>query len=254
MTPGAAVPPAIRVAVAAAGGGRAGQGPATSAGPADASGDVPAMLRGMREATGRLGRPAAWRWRGAGGSDAATTPRLANQPAAAPPRGKDTDVMLRDEHGNPVTSQGRNVLRPASLDPKMFIRQGLADRVVYDVLGSTYEGAASQQMYLMVRLSQFGQYGPWDAQRIGGKNHSSYVDYATIAIGLYAAAFGLSQKDMLNIQNEYARFFSKFPPGTPMDKEYTHLPQKNVINTKIGYQLYEGKSINSFLDYAEDIP
>ncbi len=122
MTPGAAFPPAIRAAVGGAGGSRAGQGSATSAGTsgADANDDVLAMLQGMREAD-RSPRPSgSVEVAQAGGSDAAM-PRVADQPAAAPLHEKDTDVMLRDDHGNQVTSQGRNVVRPASLDPKMFV-------------------------------------------------------------------------------------------------------------------------------------
>ena len=248
MTPGAAVPPAIRAAVGAAGGSRAGQGPATSAGPsgADASGDVPAMLRGMREAD-RSPRPSgSMGVAQAGGSDAAATPHVADQPAAAPPHGENTDVMLLDDHGNQVKSQGRNVVRPASFDPKMFVRQGLADRVLYDALGFTYGGAASQQMFLMVKLSQFRHYGSWDIQQVGGKFNPLYVDYSTIAIGLYSAAFGLSEDETLSIENQYARFFHSTFAGAPMDKKYTHLAERNVINTNIGYQLYNSKNITGF--------
>ena len=86
MTPGAAVPPAMRAAVGAAGGSRAGQGSATSAGPsgADANGDVLAMLQGMREAD-RSPRPSgSVEVAQAGGSDVATLPRAGGQPAVAP--------------------------------------------------------------------------------------------------------------------------------------------------------------------------
>ena len=86
MTPGAPVPPVIRAAVGAAGGSRAGQGPATSAetSGADANGDVLAMLQGMREADQSPRPSGSIEVAQEGGSDAATVPRVADQPAATP--------------------------------------------------------------------------------------------------------------------------------------------------------------------------
>ena len=123
----------------------------------------------------------------------------------------------------------------------------LADGVMYDAVSSTYEGAASQQMFLMVMLSQFRHHGSWDVQRVGGKFDPLYVDYTTIAIGLYAAAFGLSKGETLRIENRYAQLFhSTFASGARMDKKYTHLAERNAINIHIGYQLYNSKSITGF--------
>ena len=113
-------------------------------------------------------------------------------------------------------------------------------------MGSTDGGAATQLAYLAGKLSRFRQYGSWDAQRVGGKFNPLYVDYATIAIGLYSAALGISEGETLRIENLYAFAHSKFPPEMPMDGKYIHLPKRNVINTNIEYQLYNKKGMTGF--------
>ena len=95
MTPGAPLPPVVRAVVGGAGGSRAGQGSATSAGTsgADANGDVLAMLQGMREAD-RSPRPTgSVEVAQAGGSNAVTLPRAEGQPAAAP-RGHPSTISV----------------------------------------------------------------------------------------------------------------------------------------------------------------
>jgi len=97
---------------------------------------------------------------------------------------------------------------------------------------------------LLPDLMRFKQGGDWDAQRIDGKNVREYQDYATIAIGLYAAAANVPIDDILSDQNSYARVFSHFDPKAPMDSVYTHLREKNVQNTKFGYELYRSGRIS----------
>ncbi len=46
-----------------------------------------------------------------------------------------------------------------------------------------------------------------DAQRITGHFYDKYVEYATIAIGLYAAAYGIPEEEVLEMENWP-------PPGT----------------------------------------
>jgi hypothetical protein len=65
------------------------------------------------------------------------------------------------------------------------------------------------------------------------------VDYATIAIGLYAAAAGISMNEILTIENYRARD-SHYDPETRFDETYTHLPKRNVLNTDTGYSLFRG--------------
>ena len=96
-----------------------------------------------------------------------------------------------------------------------------------------------------MQLYKLKQGGVWDAQRAGGKNYPEYVDYATVAIGLYAASSGISRDEILRVQDAYAAKYSHYPPKTEMDKTYTHLPVRNVANTDLGFQLYQSGGIHA---------
>lgn len=78
--------------------------------------------------------------------------------------------------------------------------------------------------------------GEW-ARRI-----RQYVDYATVAIGLYGASAGLPVDQILTVENEYARRNSLYP-GQKKDKTYPFLPERNVANTRLGYDLYDSGRI-----------
>jgi hypothetical protein len=134
------------------------------------------------------------------------------------------------------------MVRPAGLAPEFFVSQGLADREIERSMIQN-GGGTGVLGYEFGALLKFKQGGPWDAQRIGGKFHPEFVDYATVVIGLYAAASGMSRGEILGIQNGYAALFSHYPPSTLMDKDYTHLPARNVINTRLGYDLFESGRI-----------
>ncbi len=159
-------------------------------------------------------------------------------------------VPVVDDQGKPVLipdgpRKGQQMLRPAGLDPHFFVKQGTADKSRYDALSHTanpYGGGDASLAFLsrdLMQLYKLRQGGEWDAQRVGGKYHPEYVDYATVAIGLYAASAGISRDIILRIQDTYAAKYSHFEPGTKMDKTYTHLPERNVANTDLGFQLYE---------------
>jgi hypothetical protein len=49
----------------------------------------------------------------------------------------------------------------------------------------------------------------------------------------------------MEIQNSYARWFSKFDPKETMSKDYPNLPESNVANTKKGYDLYSRGEITA---------
>lgn len=70
------------------------------------------------------------------------------------------------------------------------------------------------------------------------------MDYATVAIGLYASS-GISREEILRVQDAYAAEYSRYPPDTVMDKTYTHLPVRNVANTDLGFQLYQSSGIHA---------
>ena len=86
-------------------------------------------------------------------------------------------------------------------------------------------------------LAKFRQGGEWDLQRLSGKFDDRYIDSATALIGAYAAGTGMGESDILAIESAYALANSKWPPGTPMSREYPSLPERNVVNTRLGYQL-----------------
>jgi hypothetical protein len=92
--------------------------------------------------------------------------------------------------------------------------------------------------YKLGALSHFNRGGAWDAQRVGGSFHTEFVDYATVAIGLCAAADGIPRDEILEIENRVARD-SHYDRDKQMDKTYTHLPKVNVENTDLGIQLYQ---------------
>lgn len=157
------------------------------------------------------------------------------------PRNPTTPVPLLDSHGRPMLRHdGTIILRPAGLDPRFFVQQGLKDRqIVEELLQNGSDGSGPAALgYELGALRKFRQGGAWDAQRIGGIFRHEFVDYATIAIGLYAAAAGIPQADILTIQNMYAKYKSRYSKRRKFDRIYKNLPEENVSNTITGYKLY----------------
>ncbi len=198
-------------------------------------------------------------------TDAGTTTiadaRAAGDAAAAgvsTPKDPTAPVPVVNDQGNPVLIpeghyKGRQMLRPAGLDPHFFVDQGTADRSDYDARiknpnPNPFGGDDAGLSFLsheLTQLSKFNHFGEWDAQRVGGKFHKEYVDYATVAIGLYAVSAGISRDEILRIQDLFAARESRFQAGTEMDKTYTHLPVTNVANTDLGFQLYQSGGIRA---------
>jgi hypothetical protein len=138
------------------------------------------------------------------------------------------------------------MLHPAGLDPHFFVEQGLADRQTeYEYLRSGLEGGGVAALaFERDRLLHFDRGATWDAQRIGGMYHPEFVDYATVAIGLYAAAAGYSRDEILAIEDHVARG-SQYDPKTRFDETYKHLPKRNVANTDLGYSLFRSGGISA---------
>ncbi len=154
-----------------------------------------------------------------------------------------TPVPLRDDKGHVVLDpKGRPMMRPAGMDPHYFVDKGLRDKRTEttlfssggDEVGSDFEGT---------ELANFAWFGPWDAQRLGFEYHPQFRDYSTVVIGLYAAANGLSEEDILTIQNDAAAVKSNFGSKAIMDDTYKHLPIENVKNTELGFALYQSGRI-----------
>jgi hypothetical protein len=156
----------------------------------------------------------------------------------------DAELPFLDDDGKPVLNvKGAQMLRPAGMHPHFFVKQGLADKDIETSMMSTEGGGPAILGYQAGELHKFKQGGPWDAQRINGVFHRQFVDYATVIIGLYAVASGMTEDEILKIENFYAALFSHFQPGTVMDPMYTHLPFVNVFNTRLGFQLYQSRRI-----------
>jgi hypothetical protein len=156
-----------------------------------------------------------------------------------------TPVVFTDDTGEVILdSKGDPMQRPAGLDPHFFVEQGVKDKEIMEQLlsGHGSEGEMAAGAYQMGQLAQFNRGAPWDAQRVGGRYHPEFVDYATVAIGLYAAASGMSRESILRIEDMIART-SHFDPQIRMDRTYVHLPARNVWNTDKGFELYRSGHI-----------
>jgi len=138
-------------------------------------------------------------------------------------------VPFMDDRGTRVSNQqGSDMMRPAGRDPRTFVTEG--------------RNANSATAYTQLR--NFTQGGPWDVQRAGPGQPvmREFIDVATVNIGLYGAAAGISEGRLLFIENSFAGARSNF--GTvPMDRTYTNLPVRNVLNTRMGYQLYNSQRV-----------
>lgn len=133
-------------------------------------------------------------------------------PAALHPEQTEA-VPFVDDNNDPVLApDGTPMLRPKGFDPHFFVQQGLKDRPGLEAMDvllaistgnvvSTSRQIAERYRYLYEKLKRFGQWKEWDAQRVGGVFHDEFVNYATVAIGLYASALGLSRNEILAIEN-----------------------------------------------------
>jgi hypothetical protein len=155
-------------------------------------------------------------------------------------------VLFVDDDRNDIVDEQHNpIWRPREPDPHMFVQRGLAVRAMID--RDNFRRAYQQ---LRDDLSQFQQGGPWDAQRVDGAFVKQYRDYATIAIGIYAAAAGVPCRTILFLQNLYALSHSDFDWEQEVrSSEYKFLPERNVKNTELGYGLYTQKRIRPSWPY-----
>ncbi len=165
-----------------------------------------------------------------GGRQSAFADDLATPPAPRPSARRSVDSLpLLGPAGVPLSgASGAPLMFPSHLPPSFFVEQG--ERLRH------YPPEALLTL-LALDLARFRQGGSWDAQRHGGRFVGEWVDYATVAIGLYAAAAGMPLDWILRIQDEYAKRYSNFG-NVPMDAVWTHLPERNVRNTRMGYDMY----------------
>ena len=144
---------------------------------------------------------------------------------------KGDDVIMTNEFA--LSTDG--IIRgPWGFPPEFFIQQGQDAKAAADSLSLN---PWTRFWFHMNDLRKFGQGGPWDLQRLEtGKVDDKYVDYATVAIGLYAGAAEMPRFETLSISNTYAYYKSKFGK-VPMSEEFGYLPKQNVLNTDLGYEL-----------------
>ena len=163
------------------------------------------------------------------GSIIADAARRSNQDSYIP-------VPVFDKSGQKIYGASGNPLeRPFAtpfpsnpdLDPAFFAKQGADDSNV--------------PIAIPFDLFKFRRGGEWDAQRLEGDFQGEYRDYATVAIGIYGAAAGLSVEDVLAVEDLVASVgghYKELP-----DPDYVRLPSLNVENTRIGYDLYKSGRI-----------
>ena len=154
-------------------------------------------------------------------------------------------VPFVDDTGHVVlNNKGLPIMRPAGMDPHFFVEQGLADREKEQamVLSDIEGGGTGVLGYLFAKLDKFNRGNAWDAQRLDGPFRDEFIDYATVIIGLYAAATGLSRAQILFIENIVA-ILSSYKTKEPMDETYIFLRKRNVLNTDLGYTLYQSGRI-----------
>jgi hypothetical protein len=117
-------------------------------------------------------------------------------------------------------------------------------------MGEKDRGAGD--LAIIKRLTNFRHYGPWDLQRPAMETRNGvpskyiyeekFVNAASIAIRIYAAAAGWSLDDILRWSNRFARFLSNFG-NVKYSTTYPALPERNVLNTTLGYNFYKGGKI-----------
>jgi len=172
--------------------------------------------------------------------------RAAGVPAALTPEATAPVPFVDDKGQGYLNVWGSPIQRPTGLDPHFFVDQGLKDRQAEEALLSSGgdEGALAALGYKTAALANFRRGGPWDAQRLAGTVHPEFVDYSTVAIGLYAAANGMTREEILEVEDLVARR-SHFQGNPEMDKTYTHLPVRNIKNTDLGYWLYQSGRVTA---------
>lgn len=143
-------------------------------------------------------------------------------------------VMSVDEQGNTV-----QVLAPEGVNFNVFAEMGDKDKK---------EGRAA----ILARLGNFVQGGPWDLQRPVTESRNGvptktaydkrFVNAASVAIGIYAAAAGWDLHDILTVSNAFAAVASSHGK-VKYSKKYKALPERNVLNTTIGYNMQKDGKI-----------
>ena len=169
-----------------------------------------------------------------GQSTMAQKPAATNCPAPNTVAKDTAAVPFLDDRGNPIlNSNNQTMMRPSGFDPHFFTRSGALDLARMQRPGTLYVNS----------LANFRIGGPWDAQRDSGGNFiGEFRDYASVAIGLYAGAAGLTQNQIVGMADTYAGTASNFS-SAQMDYEFRNLPSLNVTNMQLGFNLQQSGQV-----------
>jgi RHS repeat-associated protein len=144
---------------------------------------------------------------------------------------------LNDKNGNAVQgANGKPALIPGGFDVNAVVQAGKDDKYMRSVAPMVGTADTSSD------LANFRTGGKWDLQRLSGNFDPRFIDSATILIGMYAKAAGITRDQILKIQDDFAaaaHVIHGYPKNTPMSSTYTHLPVRNVTNTDIGMGLVQ---------------
>ncbi len=91
-------------------------------------------------------------------------------------------------------------------------------------------GQSANWLQNYLNVYEFHRGGSLDAQAYGGSK-----DYANYVFGVYMAGAGYSLSATLNGANDYAHWFSHYPPQEPMDPNYPSTPASNVADITRGF-------------------
>ena len=138
-----------------------------------------------------------------------------------------TPKLLTTADGKPVLNyKGEPIYYPAAYPPEFFKNAGEQDAI------GKAAATGDEPSYLANRyipLMKFFHGESWDMQRLTGVIDLKYIDYSTVAIGIYSKAAGYSSDEILNLQNIYSKYLSNYGNDS-FEATYTYLPKRNVYN------------------------
>jgi hypothetical protein len=164
------------------------------------------------------------------------------------PRGNPRQpVPFLDSNGDSVVVDGNPLLRPTNLPPELYAQSGLSVRSWVDDLNRELPNVTENPETLMAMavkiLLPLAPGGPLDAERFDWTYVRDYRRYQNIMIGVYGAAAGMSEEDVLSLIDLYAWPISHFREKEGLDDVYTHSARQDVGDTKFGYELFRSGRI-----------
>jgi hypothetical protein len=171
-----------------------------------------------------------------------------NNPRQPIPFVDSDDKQIFDAEGNPL-------LRPLGLPPELYAQAGLAvrswaqpyvgleqGRGLEDPDVANARSMASAEIASKILLP-LAPGGPLDAERFDWTYVLDYRHYQNIMIGVYGAAAGMTEGQILSLVDLYATIISGFRANEKKDEIYTHSAKQDVQDTKSGYELYQSGRI-----------